>query len=204
MSLLLLASLLAFGASVPAVAPAPAYSTNLEAVRSIQCDEGRGSGFLIGDNILVTAAHVADGTNCKDGETGNPLITYFKQGTRDFALMTGILPDVPYLKYDCKPYNTELNYIGYGFSSYQLPSYGFHQEPVKFVGTYTEALGREHMAVLHSWNRPGHSGGPIMQAGTNVVTGMVNAGKIHLITGNILGTTYSVELKSTILCGNPN
>ena len=35
---------------------------NLSAIRSISCDGYTGSGFLIGDDILLTAAHISGGT----------------------------------------------------------------------------------------------------------------------------------------------
>lgn len=198
MSFLLAALLIPL--STVAVAPT-LEAPDLNAIRHIACDEGNGSGFLIGDDILVTAEHVASLTNCKDGATGVPLNTYYSDESKDFAIMTGDLPDVRYLRYNCKPFYMGHNYSSYGYSSYQMPKREFLIKPHTVTGLYGPVLGVDRMAALRGYARPGNSGGPMILTGTNIVTGMVNAGNLHIITGEVLGTTFSVELRDTVLCG---
>jgi hypothetical protein len=171
---------------------------NLSAVRPLICDEGTGSGFMIGDNILATANHVAVLHNCRDVVTGTKFTTYKTDAAHDFALMTGEFPKIPYVKYSCDGYKNKRDYSAYGHSAHGQPYYIFRQEIVRATKHFTPAdmivddMPMPGMRVLYGFPVPGMSGGPVTdQYGT--AFGIVNA-------GDGKGNFFSYELKDTILC----
>jgi hypothetical protein len=172
---------------------------NLTAVRHLICDEGTGSGFMIGDRILATAKHVAVLHNCKDSVTGIPFVTYKTDDAHDFALMTGAFPRIPYIKYSCKGYTPGSNYSAYGHSSHGQMFYLFRQETVNASDEFTpedmivDDVLMPGMRVLHGFPVPGMSGGPVANPETGEAVGIVNA-------GNGKGAFFSYEIKDTFLC----
>lgn len=183
---------------------------NLSAIREIECSDHYGSGWQIGDNIIVTALHVANGTGCKDYATGKPLTTYKIDVAHDLALMTGDLPkDKPYIKYSCAPYETDETYMAIGISGY---GWGY-SHPNRFMRMYSLTAQKnytdEHfflagavtpspgLRIMSGRAAPGISGSPIVDS-NGFAHGILNAG------GNIFGIpvspSYSYELKDSILC----
>jgi S1-C subfamily serine protease len=177
---------------------------NLSAVRLIDCEEGSGSGFLIDDDILVTAKHVADLTNCVDVSTKTSLTTYKTGPDQDIAVMTGKLPDMPYFKYDCSRYQKGQMYSAYGISDFFQRDYIFRSVSMKGTGEYTDVKFRDgsvmtNMPRLWGFAVPGMSGGPIVNINTGNVVGIVNAGMRNLF-GIPTGEVFSYELASSFLC----
>ena len=70
----------------PALRPA---TFNISAVRYLDCGDWVGSGFLIGDHVLVTALHVAKNTVCTDVASGSRLKMYSSDEKHDMAFLTG-------------------------------------------------------------------------------------------------------------------
>ena len=186
--------------------PGAVPEINLSAMRSITCDEGYGSGFMIDGDTLSTAKHVADMTNCFDDATGEPLKTTYTDPHRDFSIMKGNLPGIPPLKIDCGGYKKGHTYYAYGHSAYGQMYRIFRQNTMKATGEYTDKsflVGHEDtpmpgMAYLKGNTVPGMSGGYIGDLNGNAV-GMVNVGYSDMF-GNISGDAYSYEFKNTILC----
>ena len=187
----------------PNTAEAPVPSVQ-ETVRHVKCGPGNGSAFVVGDDIVATANHVAihvvkEENNCVDAATGNKFRVYFQDPDNDFALMTVDLPDVEPVKYSCGHYEAGKSYTAYGYSSYQLPSLQFPAEPHVATGKMAKIFNWD-VAELKGYARPGQSGGMFVDDKTGRAIGMVNAGTLHIITGAVMGTAYSVPLRNTVLC----
>lgn len=184
-----------------------APTVSLSAIRRITCDEGSGSGFLIADNVVATAFHVANLSNCKDQVTGEALNTYHTEEDDDFALMTGNLPDMPYLKPSCQGYQARGVYHAYGVTGYWTGVPVFGAVTVIGTGGYMEVDfnnddgGLKRAAILKGYTVSGQSGGPIIDVLTGAVPGMVNAGSVDMF-GGLLGRALSLEFKDTVICNN--
>lgn len=193
--------------SPPTYQYAPAPTVNLSAVRLIVCKEGSGSGFLIGDNIVATAAHVASGTNCVDAATNEPLKTYNTDPVADFALMTGDLPDMRYIKVSCGGYKPG-KVSAYGISSFHIAYEEFRQVDLDVGDLQNVEDDEGHTAlnmrkVFGGYIVPGMSGGPHIQEGYAV--GITNLGEYQEVLGLMFPEPmgYGRELKDTILCRHP-
>jgi hypothetical protein len=189
---------------VPKEAIARTFPTvNLSAIRMIACEGYTGSGYLIGDDILATDLHVADGEGCYDVASLQPLTMYKKDPKKDFALMTGKLPNMPYIKYSCERYKKGQTYTAYGISGYLTGSYIFRAVTVKSTGKYESFAWEDggnssRISVYQGVTVPGMSGGPIVDergyAHGNVVGGQKDRWGIPN------GKGYSYELADTFLC----
>jgi hypothetical protein len=203
--LLLLAAAVAVAPPQMIMSPEPTVS--LSAIRMIACDEGSGSGFIIGRDTLATALHVASLTNCQDRETGARLVTYERDEKNDFALMTGDLPKVPYIKYNCQSYQTDKMYFSYGISPWAYSSPVFGQYKLTAASDYTDdgfLVGEDNrpmpgMRHLEGYIVPGNSGGPIMDMDGYAV-GINNVSERGMFGYAVINQGYSYELKNTILC----
>lgn len=207
---LLLAALLSSPAMTPDFVPYfPEKMFNLSTVRLIGCTGTAGTGFLIGQDILVTAAHVAEAKNCSDVATGKPLTTYHVDEENDFALMTGDLPFMPFARVSCEGYKKGHTYMSYGISSHFAPIQLFRASAQVATGIYTDkdfivrgsdgAKAVPGMMFLLGNIVPGESGGPIVDDNAGVVG--INNVSFGNFLGQPAGKTYSFELKNTILCG---
>lgn len=179
----LLAAALLVAAPVPASAPAPSSS----AIPLVVCISPKGvfmgSAFRVGPKLLVSVAHVTSLPGCYiDGHKIR--VIYTKQ---DFSLVTDDWSG-PYLPIDCGGFIKDRRYVALGH-----PRGVEEIVPVSLIGTGQTDDG---MAVLTGifTAQPGHSGGPIIDAGTKKVVGVVNAADWEG------GYTLSVELKSTPVC----
>lgn len=209
MSLLLAVTLLV--TPTPAYTPRPIGSfffgpvyhdptVNLSAIRQIKCDEGAGTGFVVGNDILVTALHVANATNCKDAGTGKPLKTYHTEKDKDFALMAGDYPDYgPYIKVSCRGYTKGQKYYGFGYRNMfrmdVLTATGRYTPP----GTIISGTDMSGMQILKGGIIQGQSGGPMIERETGEAVGFINANRWDDSTGKIY-ESYSYEFKHTKLC----
>jgi S1-C subfamily serine protease len=151
--------------------PVPA-TVNLSAIRHLICDNDKwqGSGFLIGDHIIVTAHHmIADGP-CIDEETGLKLVTYKDDPKHDLALLTNSeLPtDMPYIKISCQPFKKGQDYYAYGITDYGEEREILRENTIR-AGKYGDFLVeglyghmQYHMRYFSGPIAPGMSGGPVV------------------------------------------
>jgi len=208
MNLVLMAALLATVPILPPVegSPSPRPNVTLSGIRLINCDRSSGSGFVIDENVLATAAHVADDTNCKDGVTGAPLTRYYEDKENDFALMVGTYPKILALKYSCQGYNTGEHYDSYGISSHYVGIPIFRQYRLIAADDYTNSLfvvqgtPMPNMRHLRGYIIPGLSGGPVAKSLTGEIVGINNVNLRSFFGLVMINETYSYELKNTILC----
>lgn len=214
MNLILAASLLAATAALPPreVSPSPEPDVNLSGIRLISCNEGSGTGFVVGENVLATALHVARMTGCKDSRTGDALATYHRDPTNDFALMVGTYPKLLTMRWSCEGYKVHDRYDAYGISGYGINMSVFRQYKVIATSTITDEnflVGKMDgsskrvpvpgMRELRGYIVPGMSGGPIARSDNGLIVGMNNVGTFFFdfLVQNV---AYSFELKNTILC----
>lgn len=200
---------LALAASSPVELPDPIGvptepTFNLSAMVVIRCEEGQGTGFIIGDGIVATALHVASMHSCKDAKTDRPMMMYKADKEHDFALMTHrALFKMPPMHYDCAAYTPGRTFTAYGMSSFNQEGLIARAVSLKFNGIYQDVLlGSDMfygMAVLSGYNVHGMSGGPIVDQETGMVIGIVNAGADGP-DGLPVGISMSFQLKDTILC----
>lgn len=180
----------------------------LSAVREIECDEGGGTGWMITGDILVTAAHVSELTNCKDQLTQQPLKEYKRDLNEDLALMTGKLPRIgEYIKYSCAGYTAGLDYEVYGWSSLGYSQPILRQNVVSATASFSDKDDKYRdgtpmpiMRIFNGYTVPGMSGGPYTRNG--VAYGIVSAGvgMMTLVGYAVTPTILSTDLKDTILC----
>jgi hypothetical protein len=184
----------------------------ISSVRQIDCDEGKGTGWMIRKDILVTANHVAELTNCVDAQTKESLRRYKKDDIQDIALMTGRLPDAgEYMKYSCQGYKPGHEYDVYGWSSIGYPIDILRQNRVvatnkfsKKGETYRDGTEMPVMREFSGYTVPGMSGGPYTKDG--IAYGIVTAGHgTNTFFGYISHPeVFSTDLKDTFLCAtNP-
>jgi hypothetical protein len=187
----------------------PEPTVNLSAIRTISCDEGYGTGFMIADNVVATANHVAELTNCVDGATDVPLRRYVIDEAHDFALMGGQLPDMPYIKVSCSGYTTGAPYDLFGYSAFRRPFPIFQYMRLEATDRFTDDdffVGPERtpmpgMRYLSGFSVAGLSGSPITHGGYAV--GILNVGFSTNLGYTIMPKAASYQLKDTILCRKP-
>lgn len=184
--------------------PRPA-DLDLSAVRFIDCKDWTGTGFLVADGILVTALHVGNGEDCRDGQTGEPLSLYKKDEANDLAFMTGNLPtNIPYIKMSCEPYKKNEKYFAYGITGYGVSRPILRMNSLTYTGRYTdkdfyirgmhgEATTSPGMALFDGFVAPGMSGGPVVDS-LGYAHSLVNA------SNNKRFESY--EFSRSILCQN--
>lgn len=193
------------------MSPSPRPNVVLSGIRLLKCNEGSGTGFVVDENVLATALHVATLTNCRDAQTGELLRLYHSDEKNDFALMAGTYSKILALRYGCSGYKTAQHYDSYGISSFAVGEHVFRQYKAVASDRYSDItfevgnmkggrVAMPGMRYLRGYVVPGNSGGPVTDSFTGIVQGINNVGTssfFGLLQHNDL---YSYELKNTVLC----
>lgn len=181
-------------------------SPDMSAIRYLYChdDSGEawtGTGFLIGDKELLTAAHVGASGQCYDVETKSAVKPYATDKTHDITIMTGAsLPtDIPYIKYTCSRFKTGQPYLSYGITDYGQEEPIMRNNVIIAQKGYTQpgdTLGDgtpiTHMREFNGAIAPGMSGGPVEDV-YGYAHGLNNA-------GDAVSTIIYEFADSTLLC----
>lgn len=210
LALLVSASLLSSPFSAYGEPSSTGNPTNLSAIRVLHCGGGQGTGWMIADNIIVTANHVSSVGGCSDVATGAPLKVYAVDEKKDMSLLTGNLPKYgQYIKYSCNGYTVGEKYDIFGWSTVGYPEIIFRQQTLTATAEMTDdrfkidGLPSVGMRVMNGYGAPGLSGAPYIKDG--VAYGLHNAGYrgFNFLMGTMLWKpAFSFELKDSILCNH--
>lgn len=169
--------------AITQVAP---YITDPRIVR-VDCDDGRGTAFRVGPDILLSANHVTIGENCRINGQQFDVVRAWQRS--DFSII--YLPGTEgHLPIDCGGFVRGKRYLAVGYAR------GLDYQTV--VEMYSVG-GNEpmlHLGILWGVSTviPGQSGGPIFDAETMRVVGIVN------VYDAPSGKSGSRELKDTEIC----
>lgn len=170
--------------------PIPMF-TAVRQVKQIFCGRYRGTAFYTGANALTSANHVTSENNCA---TENELISVTYADARiDFSSSRTPATESQPLQVDCRGFQDGREYIAVGYA---------HGAPVqRTVVTMRSALVNpafqwEDFTTLVGRERfiPGMSGGPIFDAETGAVVGIVRG------YNDFPGISYARDIKDTPLC----
>jgi len=176
--------------TVPAVEPEQpdVVFQNYPLVKRIDCIEGRGTGFRIGGQHMLSVAHVAGLTACVTD--GVPLALTEKDVPHDFARVETGYSTANGFKIDCGGFIPGRWYWAIGHAHGE----GFQTAVAIWATIYRVPDGKRILVGMHTVV-PGMSGGPIVDAQTGAVVGTVNA---YTPNDNL---SLSRELKDTSICG---
>ena len=174
--------------------PATPYFMDLDIVYKIVCSSGgRGTGFAVDHNKLVTAAHVVrDQGSCH--VNGRPVTVVHIDAATDIAIVSVAVENTRRFKLSCAGFTPEKSYVGAGYAQ------GTDFVAQRVMGTDTFAKGDKFggMRILTGHFYRGMSGGPVVDE-NGVVVGIVSGGPILPFIPEAL----SRELKTTHLCAKP-
>lgn len=177
-------------ASVPVSASpeqAPLVYLNYPLVHRVDCDEGRGTAFRVGQNHWLSVAHVTSLHNCTID--GAPIAVTEQDGTRDFTRLDTHRAVPNGFRINCHGFIPGQWYWSVGFAGGKP-----YQTAIALYATYAHAANGLRVLIGPYAVIPGMSGGPVMDR-TGAVVGTVNA----YIPGT--GISLSRELKTTSVCG---
>lgn len=153
----------------------------------VSCDLGAGTAFRIGPKLLLSVNHVTNLKGCMID--GQPIHIAYRSRRADFSELSDDRAG-KWLKVDCRGFVPGRTYIIVGHARGLNSLIGI--EAIA-TGAYSEG---QAVLVGTLTAQPGQSGGPIVDAETHEVVGTVNAADWEN------GTTFSVELKQTPICGS--
>ena len=172
------------------IAPAdvsPMVVISPQAIVQVICfDKGEiysGTAFRIGSNLMLSVNHVTSSGQCFIA--GKPISLAYKSPTSDFSEL--LSDDGPSLTVDCGGYVKGRKYLALGFARGQA------DVEVELTATGENDKGVAILSGLISVI-PGQSGGPVIDAETGKVVGVVNAENYED------GLSWSVPLSSTPIC----
>lgn len=170
----------------PSPAPAAMLTYTAPEVPLVNCKLTAGSAFRISPTLLVTARHVAVGAACEIN--GEPLKVIYSSKTLDYSILKSATPSPDYLAVSCDGFQAGQLYVAIGHAR------GMSQVlSVPLMGTGHSDAG-EALLVGILTAQPGQSGGPVIDATTGKVVGIVNAADWEN------GITESTALKDTPVC----
>jgi S1-C subfamily serine protease len=148
-------------------------TVSVSAVRSIDCGDWIGSGFLIGEHVMATALHVVADTKeqCVDADTGARLYVYKTDPKNDLALVTSpdLPTNIPYIKISCKPFKAGQPYLSWGRTSYGMDQWNNvlnRMNVIVALKGYSDQI-LDDGTIMHHVRKfdgpiaPGMSGGPV-------------------------------------------
>lgn len=154
------------------------------AVNGIPIGAATGTAFKIGRNFLVSVKHVTTFGNCSIG--GLPIQAWQHPG-KDFSLIQAQVPG-PSLDIDCNGYVKGRRYLAIGYARGRP-----FQTTVELEGTGETYGGFDVLKGMFTVI-PGMSGGPVIDAETGKVVGVINVYNFQL------GHSGSIPLRDTSLC----
>ena len=184
-ALLALVPLLAMSlaASTESGLPADAHPEIVQ----VSCLTGAGSAFRIGPHLIVSANHVTSLSLCSIGSERTIVVDV----SGDFSLVKSEIEAPYYLKVDCDGFRPGRKYkaLGYARGLKTLTE-------VDLTGT---GLMEGQFSLLSGVFTviPGQSGGPVLDAETGSVVGIVNVFNMQA------GLSGSIALKDTPVCATP-
>jgi S1-C subfamily serine protease len=184
----LLALALATPAMAAGAAPSPAAMLTPEAaaVPLVDCGDTSGSAFRISPHYLVTAYHVVSGAVCQIN--GEPIKVIYTNKTLDYAIIETATASSDYLRISCDGFQAQHLYIAAGHAR-GLPQI----LEVPLMGTGSLDRGQGTLTGILTV-QPGQSGGPVLDATTGKVVGVVDSADWED------GLSWSAPLQGTPLC----
>lgn len=145
-----------------------------------------GSAFRVGPTYLLTARHVISEGKCQID--GQPVKVIYTSARSDFAILEDTRPGKS-IAVDCGGFQEGHRYVAVGHARALddltvVPLFGTGQHD----GAWAVLAGIFEV-------QPGQSGGPIIDADTMKVVGVVNAADWES------GKSFSIALKDTPICG---
>lgn len=169
---------------------------NFAPVRKIACTKGNGTGFMISDDIMITAQHVIQGSSeCHDAYTNEPLTPIYQSYEEDFAVLRVPPMEKPKkkLKITCAGFTPGKVYYSIGFVGDLIVTRVRATDQIDSAKDYRTGTPFRQVRVLNGLVIPGMSGGPIIDPHGRVV-GINNA------TRNKGEQALSREMKDTYFC----
>jgi hypothetical protein len=164
---------------------------NYPLVKRIDCAQGRGSGFRIGQRHMLSVAHVTALSECGIG--GFPISVTEQDGEHDFARLNSGESAPNGIAIDCRGFQPGHWYWAVGFAK----GADFQTAVAIYATVFRGPDGKRILIGQHTVI-PGMSGGPVLDPATGAAVGTVNA----YVPGD--GLSLSRELKDTSVCGVDN
>lgn len=180
MRLLLLTALLSANAGGQIASP-----VSIDDAVRLECVAGTGSGFRVSGDRYISAEHVtASGCTL----AGHPMRVIYIAPGMDFTVISTTRGETAEFEIDCEGFKRGRTYLGLGWALGRSPV----AMPLTATGSRYRGPDFDGLHVLNGRSYPGQSGGPVIDAETRRVVGIVNAGDGRM--------TLSRQFKDTALC----
>lgn len=185
----MLRSLMTLALLAAPTVPAPDMMTfeQYPLVHRMDCDEGKGTAFRVGENHWMSVAHVTALHGCEID--GNPVKVTEQDSRNDFSRADTATGVPNGLKINCHGFIPGHWYWAAGFAGGKA-----YQTDLAVYATFAKSADGKRVLIGEYHFIPGMSGGPVMDS-DGAVVGTVNA--------YLPGTAISLsrELKDTSACG---